>query len=202
VTSVLIIGDSFVQGVGATDSFGWAQRVAQAFPEVAFDIRGVGGDTVEKIYARWPDATYDLVILQVGTNDACHRQYKNGPETEPDRYAKYLARIHERLRAPATPLILVGLLFVDETKTVPFSADKSYAQADIEAYDNQLRRFAKRHAVELVSLHDLPRHGRLLSDGLHPSDRGHDYIAHKVLKRLRPILQPDRNALGAADATA
>lgn len=199
MTSVLIIGDSLVQGAGASDGLGWAQQVAALFPEVDIVVAGVGGDTAEKVLGRWPDRSFDLVLLQVATNDACRRSSKaDGHALPPELFDKYVAKIDKRIRTQGGgALVLVGPFHVDETLTNPLNAEKRYLNVDLALYRDLLAAFAKRHQRLFIDLRAEAYAPALLADGVHPSDAGHALIGKRVVAAIAPLLRPNADPLEA-----
>jgi len=69
VKDILIIGDSFVEGVGAQDKNGWAQMLSAQYTS-HITISGVGGDTI-KTLSRLPrvlEKKHKLVVRPINTD--------------------------------------------------------------------------------------------------------------------------------------
>jgi lysophospholipase L1-like esterase len=80
----------------------------------------------------------------------------------------------------------VGLLFVDEDRTVPYKEDKIYKKFSIEQYDRVIENECSKSGATYISLRDVPKDRQYLFDGLHPSQKGHEEIAKRVLNALAP----------------
>ncbi len=76
----LIIGDSFVEGVGAPQGKGWAAWLARKLEPWVCEVAGEGGDNTGDLIARWPTQSYDTYVVQVGTNDSRFRPSLKGPQ--------------------------------------------------------------------------------------------------------------------------
>ena len=186
---ILIIGDSFVEGVGGDESIGWAQVLENEFSNFAITISGEGGDNVDKLHNRWPSQSYDVVIIQIGTNDSRFRPSLGNHEVKLDKFENRLEALVSNCRSTnkAQKVILVGLFFVDERLTVPYKADKIYNNAGLHKFDKGIRRVAEKTNSEFVALNPLPTDFSYLSDGLHPSNSGHAFIAERVKDSINSI---------------
>ena len=93
---ILIIGNSFVEGVGADGKNGWAQILSTQYKS-NMTISGVGGDTIKKILARFPkilDKKHQLVILEVGINDSRYRPSLKSREVELTEFLRGLNKFY------------------------------------------------------------------------------------------------------------
>jgi lysophospholipase L1-like esterase len=187
---ILIIGDSFVEGVGGVDSCGWAHEIQRSFPDFEFVVSGEGGDNTVKLLTRWPKSKFNIIVVQIGTNDSRFRPSISDHEITPGRFSSNLSKIigKARRRNSAKSVLLVGLFFVDEGLTVPYKEDKIYQNDSIKKYDSLIERAASSNSAKFVSLSSVERNNSLLADGLHPSPDGHAQIATLVSKSLRKEL--------------
>lgn len=187
--NILIIGDSFVEGVGAPSEKGWAYLLADKFPDHKFSISGLGGDTTEKILVRMPSDFYDYFFFQVGTNDSRYRPSKKGTEIAEKKFKKNLKKILSGIKGESKAFF-VGLLFVDERKTSPYKEDKVYSNVTLRRYDNLIKEFCESNEkAEYISLQEMLDNEDYLWDGVHPSERGHKEIATIVSSALRKTLK-------------
>lgn len=186
---VLIAGDSFVEGVGATRKNGWAQMLAAASPGHEFVISGVGGDNIRTLLERlraMPAHAFGLVILQVGLNDSRYRPSLDGHEIPIHEFRRAFHILLALLRhSGSVKLVIVGLTRVDEAKTDPYKDDKHYRNRDIDVFDTELRRLANESGAAFVQPPRLNDDSANLVDGLHPSDKGHQLIFEEVWRHLR-----------------
>ena len=180
---ILLIGDSFVEGVGGKNSDGWAQHIKEKLNDYDVVVSGEGGDNTEKIIERWPKNPFDLVVVQVGTNDSRFRPSKGGHEIKPSQFTKNISKIIKlaKTKNRASSVILVGLLFVDEGLTVPYKEDKVYQNDGITKYDRLILEAAQKFGADYVSLNAIPTKSEFLSDGLHPSPEAHIKISNYTL---------------------
>ncbi|MEL6643318.1 MAG: GDSL-type esterase/lipase family protein [Pseudomonadota bacterium] len=181
---VLIIGDSFVEGVGATGKQGWAQLLRDARDDDAeFTLSGIGGDTIAKILNRQSEFfgnSYSKVVLEVGLNDSRYRPSREENEIPISNFGAGVGRFIELWRSNGSNVLLIGLTRVDETKTVPYKQDKVYRNALIDIYDKCLAEVAISHGARYLPVPKLNDTAEALDDGLHPSDIGHKRIRSAV----------------------
>lgn len=187
--SILIIGDSYVEGVGAKKNEGWAFLLRNKMPKHIFEISGIGGDHTEKILNRFPEKKYDIYIIQTGTNDSRFRPSRNEEEVPIDKFKNNLLRIINKIYIinNNAKIMLIGLLFVKEEKTSPYKPDKYYKNFIIRKYDNKLIDFAQENNITYVSLGKMLQNKDSVHDGLHPSENGHVMISQIVAKELKML---------------
>jgi lysophospholipase L1-like esterase len=182
---LLVLGDSFVAGEGATEMNGWAQRLAASFDEAV--VSGEGGDTTESLSGRVDRALnsdYEIILVEIGLNDSRFRRSLGRNEVAPPEFRDRLARLIEKLSTHTDRLGVLGLTRVDETKTTPYKRDKYYFNQDIEVYDTMLREIAASKRVTYVRVPTLLEAPDLLFDGLHPSDTGHARLLSAVSEQI------------------
>ena len=187
--NILIIGNSFVEGVAAKDNFGWAQRLRNKFAHLNVLISGVGGDNILKInnrLDRLPQKKFDFVFLEVGINDSRYRPSINSEEVPIRQFKdgiKYFAT-HFRESNPSVRIFVLGLTRVDERKTTPYKEDKHYLNSNITKYDRALKEISQEIGLIYLSVPLLNDQDSLLADGIHPSDEGHKEIYLRILEQL------------------
>lgn len=187
---ILIIGDSFVEGVAATNNYGWAQQLLQKNPSHLFHISGVGGDNILKILSRMSEflnIKFDSAILEVGINDSRYRPSLNNTEIPINKFLDGVRQFASQFRSsnPTIQLFLIGLTRVNEKFTRPYKEDKFYINASIIEFDNQLINLANELNMVYITAPNLTDRDGLLSDGVHPSNEGHLLLYSTISKTLR-----------------
>ena len=185
---ILIVGDSFVEGVGAENKYGWAQQFKDSMRDHDTVVSGMGGDNIHKILGRLQSFSdnFDLVILEVGINDSRYRQSKKGNEVALDKFANALREFIRffRARNRNAAIIILGLTRVNERFTNPYKEDKHYLNSHIEKYDAMIGEVCDNEGVDYVPLPKLLTHEGLLADGIHPSAAGHKLIFQRVSEHV------------------
>jgi lysophospholipase L1-like esterase len=185
-TRILILGDSFVVGVGATQA-GWAEQVAgrcRSWAEVT--VSGGNGDTSAELLTRAPGLAterFTAVFIQIGLNDSRYRPSKKAQEVPLDTFTANLRELCEIFQQTGSWVWLIGLGGVDEAGTDPWKEDEHYRNDLVSTYDRALERVASQTGAGFLACPALWR-DHLLADGLHPSQAGHDAIAARVLATL------------------
>lgn len=167
--------------------------------------RGIGGNRIIDIYARWIEDTlnldYDLLSILCGINDVGYTLRANlGVDNEKFEYI-YDRMIYEALKKNnaakivlMTPMVLKVNL---EDTNLSFSND-IYLEYDIweKAVDEKaeiVRKLSEKYKTRLV---DLNKRFKMLdgnlnsysADGIHPTVKGHKIIADEWLKVCSDIL--------------
>lgn len=157
------------------------------YPEsrVEFLNRGVGGDGVSDLAARVQkdvlDEKPDVVVLQVGINDAMQ---KNLSASEfGTEYAKLLEQLKN---SGATVLILQ-----------PFAlpvGNASRFRPRLNGFLKAIKAAAEKHGVTVIPMDEVfngatqdIKPTQFSPDGIHPTHRGHRYLADFVVKALKKI---------------
>jgi lysophospholipase L1-like esterase len=190
---IVAIGSSSTQGVGASApnrAYPTQLRalLELALPSTQFEVinLGVGGEaaeaTVERLRREIPAQNPDLVIWQVGTNDAL----KGVAAAD---YERTVASALEFMKVRGDDVLLVGMQW-----TRKFAANANYL-----ALRDATARVAKQQGVTLVSRFDAMRRlgeasGRedmIGPDQLHMNDRGYRCLAEQVAATLSRALLDD-----------
>ncbi len=163
---VIMFGDSLVEGVGAT--------VGNALPEqlgkklgVNIVNYGVSGDTTRDGLARLDEALLakpKVAIVLLGGNDFLKKIPRN--ET-----FQNLEKIVTAFQAQGAVTVVVGV----RSGIVGGGAD--------EAYEDVAERTGSVYISDVLS--GVFAHSDLMSDAIHPNDRGYE----KIAERLAPILE-------------
>jgi len=209
---ILIFGASTVHGIGASQ--GWADRIksklhAEMFVSGgprAYDVYelGIPATSLQDMQARFeaelkarvpehvqPEDIY--VVFSAGTNDSIAVDEPGHHVRSADDFAA-LAHSYIHLAKDYTDNILaVGVTPVNEAKTMPFANGKVYFTNErLSAFEAALQEVAGEESVRFIPLHgQVPANwneASLFSDGLHPNDAGHEWIAAQVEPVLREML--------------
>jgi lysophospholipase L1-like esterase len=200
--SILAIGSSSTEGIGAsardkTYPARLQALLSRAWPrsQVGIVNAGIGGETAPQTLARLKSALaarpYDLVIWQVGTNDAVRGGDLDafrgmvadgialvraaGPALaildpqffpsvrDPQRYGRYVEAVGEVARREAVPVF------------GRYAAMRAWHRADAEAFKSAL-----------------------WSDGFHMSDAGYDCLARDMANAMVAMAAPVRPVIAAS----
>ncbi|MEK7766473.1 MAG: SGNH/GDSL hydrolase family protein [bacterium] len=160
---------------------------AAAHPErkVAFRNRGVSGDRVKDLRARWDRDCLalkpDWLTVFVGINDVWRRYDADEPTSAADYEAGY-REILGKSRAAGSRLILM------EPFVVPYPADREMWREDLDPKIEVVRQLANEFGAILVQLDGLFAEAcafrpaqEWAGDGVHPTAAGHALIARAWL---------------------
>ena len=156
---------------------------------VKFINRGVGGNRVRDLEARWDQDCIELkptwVSIMIGIND-CWRRYDRNDPTPVEAYAatyrRILTRVKEELGA--------GLILL-EPFVLPYPPDRKEWRVDLDPKIHAVRELAVEFGARYVPLDGLFAQAATLAppdywttDGVHPTPAGHALIARAWLQAV------------------
>lgn len=210
---IVMFGDSTTaQRPGAVQKV-YAQRVAEALQGVASSLTvsnaGVGGNATDQALARINRDVLAhkprIVVIQFGINDSAIDVWKNPAAMQPrvslkefeDNLRKMTARIRE---AQGTPILMTAnpLRWTPKLKELYGKAPYDVSRPDgfesptLARYNDVVRNLAAELRIPLIDVHkEFNKHDvdKLLLDGMHPNDAGHEIIARLLVPAIRDIRQ-------------
>ena len=171
-----------------------AEYLKKAYPEVEFEFidLGIGGnqtkDLVDRLEKDFIDIQPDVVSILIGVNDTWHHAKDRSwipNEVFEERYRTVLEAIRTRTNAK---------IMMMEPFLIP-TEDKNFFREDLDFKIDVIRSLA----LEYADVY-LPTDGILWSafigddplsfaaDGVHPTDKGSDFIGKKYAEFIRPII--------------
>lgn len=199
---VLFQGDSITdcgRNYGAADDLGLGYAMMAAawfsalYPErqVHFINRGVGGNRIIDLCARWQADCLDIrptwVSLLIGINDTWRRYDSGDPTTVQDFEAAYRTILDDVQRHLAPRLILL------EPFVLPVPPDRVAWREDLDPKIAVVRKLAREYQALLVPLDGLfaaatqREPAFWTADGVHPTPAGHALIAQAWLQTVHAI---------------
>lgn len=187
--TVLFIGDS-VTDCGRRDDadrhlgHGYVRLIDEAFAAggtpVTIVNRGISGNRVRDLKARWQNDAVDLaptlVSVLIGINDTWRRYSENDPTSVDDFEADYRAILSALPSRDETALVLI------EPFLLPVTAEKAKWRVDLEPKIAVVHALAAEFGAVLVpadsflnGLDDEP--AEIAADGIHPTEYGHELLA-------------------------
>ena len=171
-----------------------AEYLKKAYPDVEFEFidLGIGGnqtkDLVDRLEKDFIDIQPDVVSILIGVNDTWHHAKDRSwipNEVFEERYRTVLEAIRTRTNAK---------IMMMEPFLIP-TEDKNFFREDLDFKIDVIRSLA----LEYADVY-LPTDGLLWSafigddplsfaaDGVHPTDKGSDFIGKKYAEFIRPII--------------
>jgi acyl-CoA thioesterase-1 len=194
--AILAIGSSSTEGIGAsakdkTYPARLKSLLGKAWPNLAVDIvnAGIGGETAPQTLVRLKKALaerrYDLVIWQVGTNDAV-----NGGDL--DKFRDMVTEGIAMVRQAGPSLAILDPQFFPGVREP--ERYRSFVEAIAEtARQQSVPVFARYDAMREWYGRDAPGFASALSsDGFHMSDAGYDCLARDMATALVGMAAPSR----------
>lgn len=212
---ILIFGDSIAHGFFDSQG-GWVGRLASHYHQATLDNildkkdnriqifnLGIPGNKSEDILNRLEaetnarsDPSHEIaIILAVGMPDA--KMKNNIAAQDVYEFQEIYEKIIDKSKGLTDKVLCVGLTAVDEEQTNPWIYDdsaKQWSNTRINLFEDTIKQSAQRKEVAFVPVHDkflrmLGDNRKLLADGLHPNDEGHEVIAAWVQPELEQLLQ-------------
>jgi lysophospholipase L1-like esterase len=185
-----VLGDSAASGVGDSDEngnyFGWGYHLAQAFNEpLSFiNVSRPGAQATEVFEEQLPkiiDRKPDLVAVIVGGNDMLRNSFS--PKVLDEKLNATLAAIEE------IGAISMLLELHDPTQIVPMPRLlKRVCRRRVNAVNQVTRKLAERYSSIFLETRSLPAiyaRDKWHVDRMHPSRRGHQFLADSYAHLLR-----------------
>jgi len=190
------LGDSTAVGVGAAKGGGYPERLAgklrPAYPGLELLNLGQSGATASGVLAdQVPRALATkprLITLGIGINDV-------GLQLPDDAFALNLEEIVVPLRRLEAPIAIANIPDLALAPAVAGLVPRSIYERRIELFNEHVAATAARHGLTLIDLYGwsrdaLPGRPELFSsDGFHPSARGYDVWAERMLPQVISLLR-------------
>ena len=216
-TRIVAFGDSTTAVRGNLQIYAksLSERLAAVGRKVHVINAGIGGNHTDLARARFDRDLLaenpDLVIIQFGINDAAVDVWKQPPATEPrvspQRFETNLRHFVSTLRSRGCRIILMTpnpLRWTPKLRemygTAPYDVDDEDGfNVQLRVYAALVRNLAKDEGVPLIDVYEsFQRYGKqagqsiddLLSDGMHPNERGHGLVADLLFNQLLLSDQP------------
>lgn len=183
------------EGMGAGYAFIIASQIGEqlAHKEPKFYNRGISGNRVSDMAARWNEDVYflnpDLLSILIGVNDAW-RIVNALPHGAKDRFARtYRQIIEETVEELPNLAIVVMEPFI--LKTADMEKDWALWTELLTAYQAEAKALAEEFNLVYVPLQDAFNEACKLApaeywlyDGVHPTPAGHKLIADEWIKTV------------------
>lgn len=195
--SILFIGDSVTDvGRDRTNAVdlgqGYPLMIATALKEryaeleLSFSNRGIGGDKLKDMAARWEEDCLSLnptvVSILIGINDTWHAVGQDQFGSQED-----LQQFEQLYRTLLTTLVenSVRQIILMEPFVLPYPIDREMWRSDLDPRIQVVRKLAYEFQADLIPLDGLLnaigiKQGFALltgEDGVHPTQKGHELIA-------------------------
>lgn len=170
-TNIICFGDSLTSGEGAAKGNDYPSLLARAVSVPVINA-GAGGDTTQTALSRLDKEVLMkdplMVIVILGGNDFLHKL----PKRETFRN---LEDIVKRIQARGTIVVL------GEVRSGWI----------MSSYAGGYRRIARRAKAVLIPdlLRGILNKPELMSDHIHPNDKGYRILAEKIIKVVQPLLR-------------
>ena len=163
-----------------------AEALAKLEPDSIVKNRGVSGNRVRDLKARWEDDCLrlkpEVLTVLIGINDTW-RKYDSNDETPLEQFEADYDEILTAAREKS-----VHQLFLMEPFVLPFPEDRAAWRVTLDPMIHAVRRLAKKHDAYLIPLDGMfAKTGVELGydvvtlDGVHPTEEGHRMIAEAWL---------------------
>ncbi|HSW79086.1 MAG TPA: GDSL-type esterase/lipase family protein [Candidatus Babeliales bacterium] len=208
---VLVFGDSITQGFWDTEG-GWVARLRKHYDKLQIqDLKnrdeptvfnlGISGGNSKTILALFNNEVAArknsenlAIMISTGVNDSCIEKQGRLHSTSPNDYLANLQELAEKAKKYSSRVIFVGLVACDEKQTTPvFWRDIHYTNKHIAGYEEVMAKVAEEQKISFIPVHaEFKKHldagEKLLADGLHPNNDGHELVFELVRPAVDKIL--------------
>lgn len=208
MANILVFGASIAYGF-ADSKGGWVQRLRTYLDEKCIKSEreyyfgevlnlGLSGEITDGLLERMETdakprlaslSKKTITLISIGINDSAKWNEKEGNWISIEKYKDNLKQIVEKAKGFSSDVFFVGITLVDEsiTKPVPWDLRISYLNSNIEEYNDVMKEIAEETDIGFIDLlPDLKKieWNKLLFDGVHPDDDGHQKIFEIVKNGL------------------
>lgn len=207
MTQIFIIGSSSVYGVGAKKG-GWADLIKQELHQKMYGEDGVGekyevfnfgksGAKIEFAKRLFPMIMKEygrdgkkITIVSIGGNNSKAENEPTNYVSTPEEYESQMSELLDLLKKQSDVVIAVGSGSVDENKTNPkhnpLTGRRSFfTNQRRKKFEQRWEKLCEQKGIKFVGVslsEDKWQADYLYEDGLHPNQKGHQYIADKVIE--------------------
>lgn len=170
---------------------GFVARINDAIKSYRIKVvnRGVDESRTIDLLERYDDdvkmVNPDVVTIYIGMNDVWHH-YAKGVETTNSEFEHNFRSLLEKIKSDFNvPIIIIEPFIIDITPELTLMRAELWQKVDI------IRKLAREYATEYIALdgsfasacikHELTYYS---TDGVHPTDEGHKFIARRWLRNV------------------
>lgn len=211
MSQILIFGDSITWGAWDIESGGWVQLFKnsinqkilasnfQTYHEIYnLGVSGDNTDTLNKrikseIEVRLSDDEDTVIIIAIGINDSQVYFTDSRKQVEPEKFKKNIEKLIEVSHDFTTNILFIGPTLVDERlyNQNNDNLEKTYNNQVIKEYNQILLEVTTQKSVPFLNIiHESKdiNFSNLLSDGLHPNTKGHQWLHKQISRFIQPVL--------------
>jgi acyl-CoA thioesterase I len=169
-TTIVALGDSLIQGVGAKESGGFVSMLEKKLERPIINL-GVSGNTSEEGLFRIEEATNHnpgTVILLIGGNDFLRKVPK-------EETFKNLRQIIDTLQSKGSMVVLLGVRGGIVTDQYKAGFEKLAEETDVIFVPNVLD--------------NLFGNSEYMADSVHPNDAGYAVITDRIFEEIHTYLK-------------
>ena len=198
MSQILIFGDSITWGAWDTEG-GWVQRLRKEIDKgnmkwkyyIAVQNLGISGGTSNTILNRFENEAKarleegkTIIIFSFGGNDSGWLLSKKSNQVSQEEFRNNIENLIKKAKKITNKVIFTGLCKHDETKTNPVSWHKDFCYKNkfLAAYNEIIKETCQKESVDFIEVMDIFENDyvKLLEDGVHPNNKGHELIFKRV----------------------
>ncbi len=192
--NICIFGDSITEGYYDNEKNGWANRLKAILVNDEIYNLGVSGDSTEDLLKRFDadikDKNPDMIVFAIGTNDSVYLPAEKRSYVDFDKFKENLKTLIDKSRQFTDNIVFIGLTPVDEslTKPIPWEIEMHYTNEEIRKYNDAIKQICKDEKLKFIDIFsdfEKNNYKEMLSDGLHPNEQGHEWMANRIAQELK-----------------
>ncbi|MCX7726561.1 MAG: SGNH/GDSL hydrolase family protein [Chitinispirillaceae bacterium] len=195
-THILFIGDSITDcNRSSSNKLGNGyvsiinNELSKRYPSIKITNRGVSGDTIKELAARWKedciDLKPDIISILIGINDTWQK-YLNGVETPIETFEEYYRNILDKAVVALNPAIVLCEPFL-----LPLNDEQKLWHLDLDPKRRLIKGLSIEYNAIFVPLQEIFKRKSeevgvtsLVTDGIHPTPKGHKLIAEMWIRAV------------------
>jgi len=202
MNGILCFGDSITFGRGEQPNRSWTGRLKDFFEPKGLHHGvynlGVSGHTSTDLLKRFDaEATARvkyrptdkfLILMAIGAND-CKWDglpQDNNPRTTKQAFTENISQLIEKAKKYNAGLAFIGLIPVDEKLTLPFE-ETSFENKRVKEFNDIIKTLCHQNGVLFFNMFkEMSKvdYVSFLFDGLHPNEKGYDWMFEKIKEFL------------------
>lgn len=193
--NICIFGDSIAKGYYDDKKGGWVNRVKEKLSSDAVYNLGISGYTTEDLIEKFDTDIFEknpeVIIFAIGINDSEFSVEENKNLISLNKLRKNLNYLIEKSKKFTKNILFVGLNPVEEKKVSPIpwgAGGWHYLNSEIEKYNNAIKEICETENLKFINLFEEMvkiNYQELLSDGIHPNSKGHQWMAEKIVEEIK-----------------
>ncbi|MFB6116846.1 MAG: SGNH/GDSL hydrolase family protein [Candidatus Nanosalina sp.] len=202
---IFCLGHSMTYGRWDTEG-GWTQRLRRELDERSLENEdeedfqvwnlGIPGEDSgqllkrmgEELERRIYEPMQQVILIQVGANDIQYLRERDEVRVSEKEYRENLKKTIRKSREAADQVMLIGEPPITINGPIPWAEEKELSDNRMQRYRQIQKEVSEKHEIPFIDVRNLQTEDKwkkMLEDGCHPDNRGHQKIYKAVEQELK-----------------